>query len=72
MKLSDQFKNLVERQLGSFEEDGCLERIVVYVTQTREGEEPSLQVVGQWPVSSKALLPVEEDPDLRAPSPARR
>ena len=72
MKLSDRFLNLVQQQLFSFEGENSLQRLVVYVAQARDGQEPSLEVVGQWPSSAKALTSVESAQELRTPSPDRR
>ncbi len=72
MQLSESFLNLVKQQLSSFESEDLLERLVVYVAQTREGHSPSLEEVGKWPLNGNALLPVEEDPDVRTPSAERR
>ncbi len=72
MQLSNRFLNLVQQQLFSVSDEASLERLVVYVAQARDGQEPSLEVVGQWPSSSKALSSVESDIELRTPSPHRR
>lgn len=72
MQLTDRFLNLVHQQLSSFEAESDINRLVVYVTKTREGKSPSLEAIDQWPRSRQALPPVEADPDLRAPSPDRR
>ena len=45
---------------------------MIYVAQTKHGESPSLTVIGQWPDQDKTFLPVELDPELRAPSQHRR
>ena len=72
MQLSDRFLNLVKLQLNSFEAETAIEHLVVYVANSKDGEAPSLEAVGQYPNSRRALLPVEADPDLRTPSPNRR
>lgn len=72
MDLSERFLNLVQQQLISFESEADLQKLVVYVAQSKDGQSPSLEVVGQWPIGSKPLPPVEADEGLRAPSPARR
>ncbi len=72
MQLSSRFINLVQQQLFSFKEEEFLERLVVYIAQAKGGEEPSLEVVGQWPDLPNTLPPVEEDSELRTPSPNRR
>ncbi len=72
MKLSNRFLNLVQQQLFSFADENSLQRLVVYVAQAKDGQEPSLEVVGQWPSLPKALYSVESDQELRTPSPDRR
>ncbi len=72
MQLSERFLNLVKQQLNSFEAEPCLKQIVVYIAQTRDGQNPSLEAVGEWPNNGKGLPPVEADLELRAPSPDRR
>ncbi len=72
MQLSERFLNLVQQQLESFESEADIQQLVVYVTQSKGGESPSLEAVGQWPNLGKVLPPVETDPDLRAPSSDRR
>ncbi|WP_320677485.1 HAMP domain-containing sensor histidine kinase [Prochlorococcus sp. MIT 1300] len=72
MQLSDRFLNLVQQQLSSFESEATLERIVVYVAETKGVQAPNLQAVGEWPFGEKGLLPVEADRELRKPSENRR
>ncbi len=72
MEFSEGFLNLVQQQLKSFEDETSLQKLVLYVAQTRDGTNPSLEVVGQWPSLGNALPPVEADPELRSPSPRRR
>ena len=72
MQVSERFLNLVRQQLISYEADLAVEHLVVYIAQSQEGESPSLEAVGQWPVLKKALQPLEADRELRAPSPNRR
>ncbi len=72
MELSDRFLNLVKRQLSAFDAEENLQRLVVYVAQTSSEEDPTLEAIGEWPDTDQVLPPVEEDPGLRDPSPARR
>ena len=72
MKLSERFLNLVQQQLISFDFEADVQHLVVYVAQSKDGQSPSLEAVGQWPIGGKPLPPVESDPDLRTPSPDRR
>ncbi len=72
MELSDRFLNLVKQQLSSYEAEAAIKHLVVYVAQSGDSEEPTLEQVDQWPVLGKALPPVETDPDLRTPSADRR
>tara|TARA_Y100001968_G_scaffold264132_1_gene252913 strand:+ start:2387 stop:3523 length:1137 start_codon:yes stop_codon:yes gene_type:complete len=72
MKVSERFLNLVRQQLISYEADPAVEHLVVYIAQSNDGESPSLEAIGQWPVLKKALQPLEADRELRAPSPNRR
>ena len=72
MKVSPRFLNLVRQQLASFSGEKGIHQIVVYVAQPVEGGSPSLDPIHQWPIGSQVLLPVEEDPELTAPSPCRR
>ncbi len=72
MQLSDRYLNLVQQQLKSCNALALVERLVVYVAQPRNNQAPSLQAVGEWPEKSCALPPVENDPELRLPSPVRR
>ena len=73
MQFSDRFLNLVHQQLNSFENDAVLENVVVYIAQSNEDGDPTLEVVGQIPRNRKKVLPpIANDPDLRVPSPNRR
>lgn len=72
MQVSERFLNLVRQQLISYEADPAVEHLVVYIAQSKEGESPSLEAIGQWPVLKKVLQPLEADRELRAPSPNRR
>tara|TARA_Y100001968_G_scaffold318807_1_gene349525 strand:- start:356 stop:1483 length:1128 start_codon:yes stop_codon:yes gene_type:complete len=72
MQVSERFLNLVRQQLISFESEAALQNLVVYVAQSNTEDSPSLEAIGQWPVSEKTLKPLESDRELRAPSPTRR
>tara|TARA_Y100001968_G_scaffold136503_1_gene124587 strand:+ start:38163 stop:39296 length:1134 start_codon:yes stop_codon:yes gene_type:complete len=72
MKISERFLQLVRQQLISFETDSSVKHLVVYIAQSKDGESPSLEVVGQWPILEKTLQPLEADKELRAPSQNRR
>ncbi len=72
MQLSARFLQLIEQQLKSFEVETGISQLVIYVAQNKDGDSPSLEVAGQWPPLEKTLPPVEEDSELRAPSPGRR
>ena len=72
IQLSDQFLNLVQQQLGSFGDENSIKQVVVYVAQSKGGENPSLVSVGEWPRLKKSLPAVEADQELRSPSPNRR
>ncbi len=72
MQLSQRFLGLVQQQLDSFESEKGIKSIVIYIAQTKEGQAPSLQAIGQWPSKGKALPPVEADLEVRSPSPDRR
>ncbi len=73
MQFSDRFLGLVQQQVSSFEAEAELENVVVYVAKSDEGNTPSLEIVGQMKgKNNKILTPIENDPNLRAPSPNRR
>ncbi len=72
MQLSERFLAFVQQQLNSFECEPDIQQIVVYIAQSKEGQAPSLEAVGQWPNLGKTLPPVEADAELRAPSSDRR
>ena len=72
MQLSQRFLTLLNQQLKSFETEEEIKHLVVYIAQSEDGQEPSLEVIGEWPRNEKSLPPVESDPSLRAPSPERR
>ncbi len=56
----------------SFKADLDVEHLVVYVASSGDSGSPTLEVVGQHPVSEKVLQPVETDDALRTPSSNRR
>tara|TARA_Y100001968_G_scaffold326136_1_gene368648 strand:+ start:11972 stop:13087 length:1116 start_codon:yes stop_codon:yes gene_type:complete len=72
MQLSERFQNLVDQQLMSYRDDPVVEHLIVYIAESKSGETPSLQAVGQWPNLKKVLQPLEADRELRAASPTRR
>ncbi len=72
MQLTDRFLDLVKKQLHSFKAESAIEQLVVYVASSSDGQIPTLEAIGQWPINGKALPPVESDVALRAPSPQRR
>ena len=73
MHLSEQFLALTKQQLQSFQAESAVELLVVYLAQSKEGQDPSLEAIGQWPEDFEKSLPaVELDPDLRVPSSFRR
>ena len=72
IKLSNRFLNLVQQQLRTFHAEPVLERLIVYVAEAKDGKDPSLVAVGEWPKTEKVFLPDDEDPELRSPSPDRR
>ncbi len=72
MKLSNEFENLVTKQLESF---GCIsgvEHLVVYIVSAREGSKAGFELFSQWPEVNKFLLPVDDDPEVKVASPRRR
>ncbi len=72
MQLSERFLNFLQQQLNSFDAEPAIKSVVVYIARPQEGSSPTLEAVGKWPNVSESLPPVEEDPQLRAPSPDRR
>ncbi len=72
IQLSNHFLSLLQQQLESFEADRSVKQLVVYVAKSGEGENPSLEAVGYWPVMNHSLPPVEHDPELLKPSSDRR
>tara|TARA_Y100001968_G_scaffold74737_1_gene66148 strand:+ start:321 stop:1436 length:1116 start_codon:yes stop_codon:yes gene_type:complete len=72
MHLSERFQNLVEHQLMSYRDDPVVEHLIVYIAESKNGDTPTLEAIGQWPILKKVLKPLEADLELRAPSPNRR
>ncbi len=73
MQFSDRFLNLVQHELSVLDSLGGLENVVIYFAQAKQGKPPILKIIGEMPGNStKALTPIENDPDLRLPSPDRR
>tara|TARA_Y100001970_G_scaffold265035_1_gene352201 strand:+ start:4364 stop:5509 length:1146 start_codon:yes stop_codon:yes gene_type:complete len=72
MKLSDEFENLVSKQLESF---GCslgVEHLVVYLASAKEGSKAGFKLFSQFPEIDKLLKPIDDDPELKVASPNRR
>ncbi len=72
MKLSDEFENLVSKQLESF---GCslgVEHLVVYLASAKEGSKAGFKLFSQFPEIDKLLMPIDDDPELKVSSPSRR
>ena len=71
MQLSNRFLTLVKQQLQSFCDDQALDKLVVYIAQSSEGEAPSFTMLDQWPPESGRLPEIADDPILRIPAPER-
>jgi len=72
MKLSNEFKNLILKQLESF---GCfsgVEHLVIYLVSAREGTKAGFVLFTEWPEINKFFLPIDDDPELKVASPNRR
>ena len=72
MKLSVEFENLVSKQLESF---GCsfgVEHLIVYLASANEGSKAGFKLFSKWPEIDKLLMPIDNDPELKVPSPSRR
>ena len=72
MKLSNEFENLVLKQLESF---GCsmgVKDLVVYLASAKEGSNAGFELIGQWPHVERSLMPIDDDPELKVSSPNRR
>ena len=72
MKLSNEFKNLVLKQLESFGCSSGVEHLVIYIASAREGSKAGFELFSQWPENNKFLLPIDDDPELKVASPNRR
>ena len=72
MKLSNEFKNLVLKQLESFGCSSGVEDLVIYIASAREGSKAGFELFAQWPENNKFLLPIDDDPELKVASPNRR
>ena len=72
MKLSNEFKNLVLKQLESFGCSSGVEHLVIYIASAKEGSKAGFELFSQWPESNKFLLPIDDDPELKVASPNRR
>ena len=72
MKLSDEFENLIEKQLESFGCSSGIEHLVIYLATAKEGSKAGFELFSQWPVTNKFLLPIDDDPELKVSSPNRR
>ena len=71
MQLSNRFLTLVKQQLQSFSGVEALDKLVVYIAQSSEGDAPSFTMLDQWPAESGRLPEIAEDPILRIPAPER-
>ena len=71
MQLSNRFLALVKQQLQSFSGDASLDKLVVYVAQSSEGDAPSFTMLDQWPPDGGRLPEIADDPLLRIPAPER-
>ena len=72
MKLSDRFEDLILKQLESF---GCsmgVQHLVVYLASAKDDAKAKFEIIGQWPKTIKFLMPIDDDPELKASSPNRR
>lgn len=72
MHVSKGFLQLLNHQLGQFEDRPELQELVVYLALPANGSKPQLVPIGHWPPQPPALSAVEEDPELRLPSEGRR
>ena len=72
MNLSDEFQNLIIKQLESF---GCfmgIKNLIVYFASAKEDSKAGFELISQWPQLDRSLLPVDDDPELKVSSPNRR
>ena len=72
MKLSNEFKNLILKQLESFGCTSGVEHLVIYLASARNGAKAGFELFSQWPEISKFFLPIDDDPELKVSSPNRR
>ena len=72
MMLSEQFVDLLLKQLESFGSSSGVTHLVVYMAAANKSSDAGFELVSQWPNSNKSLLPIEEDPELKVSSPNRR
>ena len=71
MQLSNRFLTLVKQQLQSFSGVEALDKLVVYIAQSSEGDAPSFTMLDQWPPDGGRLPEIADDPILRIPAPER-
>ena len=71
MQLSNRFLTLVKQQLQSFSGVDSLDKLVVYIAQSSEGDAPSFTMLDQWPPDGGRLPEIADDPILRIPAPER-
>ena len=72
MRLSNQFEDLILKQLECF---GCLmgvKHLMVYVASAKEDSKARFELISQWPQIKKSLLPIDDDPEIKVASPNRR
>tara|TARA_B100000073_G_scaffold347066_1_gene360211 strand:- start:747 stop:1886 length:1140 start_codon:yes stop_codon:yes gene_type:complete len=72
MKLSDRFENLILKQLESFGSFMGVQHLVVYLASPKDDAKAKFEIIGQWPQINKLLMPIDDDPELKASSPNRR
>ena len=72
MNLSKKFEELIIKQLESF---GCsmgVTHLVMYLASAKRGTKANFEMIGQWPLIDRLLVPIEDDPLLKVSSPNRR
>ena len=62
MQLSNRFLTLVKQQLQSFSGVEALDKLVVYIAQSSEGDAPSFTMLDQWPPDGGRLPEIADDP----------
>ena len=72
MMLSEQFVDLLLKQLESFGSSSGITQLVVYMAAANKSSDAGFELVSQWPNSNKSLMPIEEDSELKVSSPNRR